>query len=137
VVVLDTNHLSVLAIGGPKAERLLLRLDGQHEEVTTTVVSVEERINGWIVEIRRRPVQNQAAPYGEFYRQVETYARWIVLPWDQESVDLFQDFRRKGVRIGTMDLKIACITLAHDALLLTQNSVDFAKVPGLRFENWL
>ncbi|MFZ2279272.1 MAG: type II toxin-antitoxin system VapC family toxin [Prosthecobacter sp.] len=44
--------------------------------------------------------------------------------------------RRDGVRIGTHDLKIACITLAHDALLLTRNTVDFAQVPGLRFENW-
>jgi tRNA(fMet)-specific endonuclease VapC len=45
--------------------------------------------------------------------------------------------RRKGIRIGTMDLRIASITLAHDATLLTRNSVDFARVPGLRFENWL
>ncbi len=34
-------------------------------------------------------------------------------------------------------LRIASITLAHDATLLTRNSVDFAQVPGLRFENWL
>jgi len=36
-----------------------------------------------------------------------------------------------------VDIKIACITLEHDALLLTRNVVDFAKVPALRFENWL
>ena len=36
-----------------------------------------------------------------------------------------------------MDLKIACIVLAHDASLLTRNASDFAQVPGLRFENWL
>ncbi len=36
-----------------------------------------------------------------------------------------------------MDLKIACIVLEYDATLLTRNTVDFAKVPGLRFENWL
>ena len=32
-----------------------------------------------------------------------------------------------------MDLKIASIVLAHDALLLTANRKDFEKVPGLRF----
>jgi len=36
-----------------------------------------------------------------------------------------------------MDLRIAGITLAHDATLLTRNSVDFEQVPGLRVENWL
>jgi len=28
-------------------------------------------------------------------------------------------------------------TVAHYATLLTRNTVDFAKGPGLRFENWL
>jgi tRNA(fMet)-specific endonuclease VapC len=36
-----------------------------------------------------------------------------------------------------MDLKIACIALVHDATLLTRNTVDFAHVPGLRFEKRL
>jgi len=33
-----------------------------------------------------------------------------------------------------MDLKIACIALVHEASLLTRNTNDFAKVPGLRIE---
>ena len=36
-----------------------------------------------------------------------------------------------------LELKIACIAITHDATLLTRNTVDFAQVPGLRFENWL
>ena len=36
-----------------------------------------------------------------------------------------------------MDLKIASICIAHDALLLTRNLVDFEKVPRLKVENWL
>ena len=63
--------------------------------------------------------------------------RWLVLPFDQEAADLFRQFQKQRIRICTMDLKIACITIAHDATLLTRNTVDFAQVPGLRFENWL
>jgi len=33
--------------------------------------------------------------------------------------------------------RIACITLDYDATLLPRNVVDFSKVPGLRWENWL
>lgn len=35
-----------------------------------------------------------------------------------------------------MDLRIACIALAHDATLVTRNTKDFAHVPNLKVENW-
>jgi tRNA(fMet)-specific endonuclease VapC len=44
--------------------------------------------------------------------------------------------QKAKLRIGTLDLKIAAITLAHDATLLTRNTADFGKVPGLKFEDW-
>ena len=40
------------------------------------------------------------------------------------------------IRIGTHDLKIAAITLVHDATLLSGNLRDFKKVPGLKVEDW-
>jgi len=38
----------------------------------------------------------------------------------------------RGERIGTMDLLIATAALLADAPLVTRNSKDFARVPGLR-----
>jgi tRNA(fMet)-specific endonuclease VapC len=35
-----------------------------------------------------------------------------------------------------MDLKIAAIVLAHDAILITRNSSDFRKISGLSIEDW-
>ncbi len=35
------------------------------------------------------------------------------------------------------DLKIAAITLNHDAILLSRNLKDFEQVPGLKVEDWL
>lgn len=138
MVVLDTNHLSVLSRSGPSAERLTNRLNEARQEVTTTVVNVQERVEGWLKEIHATPdPQRQTDAYREFYRLIEVYAAWTVLPWDEDAAALFHSYRKQGIRIGTMDLKIACIAMTHDALLLTQNTVDFAKVPGLRFEDWL
>ena len=57
--------------------------------------------------------------------------------FQESAAGRFDELRRQRVRIGTMDLKIAAIALANDALLLTANWRDFAKVPGLRVENWL
>jgi len=139
VVVLDTNHLRHFDGRGLSAETLFSRLQASTAELATAVVCVEEVLEGWLTEIRRQATQphRQIIAYREFTRHVETFARWTVLPWDTDSADLFIKLRRDGIRIGSMDLKIACIAMTHDALLLTQNTVDFAKVPGLRFENWL
>ena len=42
-----------------------------------------------------------------------------------------------GTPIGPNDLWIAAQALAEDALLVTDNTREFKRVPGLRIENWL
>jgi tRNA(fMet)-specific endonuclease VapC len=58
------------------------------------------------------------------------------VPFDDRAADRFTSLRRAGIRIGSMDLKIAAIALVHDALLVTGNLRDFAVVPNLRCEDW-
>ena len=95
-------------------------------------------MRGWLAEIsRHHDPHRQISPYAKLQRQIEIFADWIILPWRAESADLFLNFRRQGVRIGSLDLKIACIALAHNATLLTRNSNDFGRAPELRIENWL
>lgn len=60
-----------------------------------------------------------------------------MLAFDKISADRFLRYRKEAIRIGSMDLKIACIVMAHDATLLTRNASDFERVPGLKHENWL
>lgn len=39
-------------------------------------------------------------------------------------------------KLGTMDLKIASITITKDATLLTRNLSDFKQIQGLKVEDW-
>jgi len=67
----------------------------------------------------------------------EFRSAWTVLPFGDQAADRFEDLRRDGVRIGSMDLKIASIALRHEALILSANLRDFRQVSELRVENWL
>ena len=138
MLVLDTNHISVLGYARPESARLVERLDAAADEVVTTVISLEEQMRGWLAEINRDPnVHRQIAAYDRLRARVEFMAGWVMLPWDQRAADLFLDLRRSGIRVGTLDLKIACITIVREATLLTRNLTDFRGLPGLRVENWL
>jgi tRNA(fMet)-specific endonuclease VapC len=138
MLVLDTNHTTELAYLSPVGERLASRLRESNDTVFTTVISVEEELRGVLASTNRaRNSDERVLAYQKLMERVNFFARWVVLPLDGESLALFAAFRSAGVRIGTQDLRIACITIAHEATLLTRNTVDFAQVPGLRFENWL
>lgn len=63
-----------------------------------------------------------------------------VLPFEAAAAErhawLKHTLLRQGTPIGPMDMLIAAIALAGDHTLITNNEREFARVPGLRTENW-
>ena len=52
MILLDTDHLSVLQIGkGERFNRLVVRLAQAGEPLTTTIVTAEEQLRGWLSSI--------------------------------------------------------------------------------------
>lgn len=139
MLVLDINMIREFLSASERGQRLRKRMQESAEDAALTVVSIEESMRGWLSELNRRTKNShdQIQVYHRLHQSVEIFSKWAMFLWDVESADLFVKFRKAGARIGTLDLKIACIALAHDALLLTRNSVDFAQVPGLRYANWV
>ncbi len=43
---------------------------------------------------------------------------------------------KKGTPIGAYDVLIAGTALAHQAILVTNNTKEFSRVPKLKIENW-
>ncbi len=62
------------------------------------------------------------------------------LPYDDAAADQFVTIRRhlepKGQVIGPFDLQIAAIALANGCSLVTHNTAEFSRVPGLMIEDW-
>ena len=138
MLVLDTNHLREFAMGTALGERLKGRLSAAREEPVTTIATVEEVLRGRLAKVASaRTVEQEVEAAERLAAATRFLGLMTVLPWDFESAARFRTLRSLGIRVGTMDLKIACITLEYDAILLTRNLVDFTKIPELRFENWL
>ena len=51
--------------------------------------------------------------------------------------DLRATLERSGTPIGALDTLIAAHALSQHALLVTNNTREFAKVPGLLLDNWV
>ena len=138
MLVLDTDHLVELDRGSDSGAVLQRKLEEANDEIATTIISAEEQFRGWLAQIRRqRDPHEQIAAYQRLQRRIEFFAVWRVLSWDSAAADILQDLRRQRIRIGTMDLKIASIVVAHNATLLSRNLRDFHQVPGLQVEDWL
>jgi len=140
MIILDSDHLSVLRYREThRAKQLFLRLDeSKVKPLSTSIVNVEEAMRGWMATLaKERQVDRQISAYRELAELFAFFSGYSIVLWDVASSALFHGFRKSGVRIGTRDLKTACVAIVNGATLLTANRRDFEKVPGLKFENWL
>lgn len=62
------------------------------------------------------------------------------LPFDDLAADRYATTRvsleRQGQMIGHFDLQIAAIALVHGLTVVTHNTGEFSRVPGLSVEDW-
>jgi len=68
-------------------------------------------------------------------------ARLEVMPFDHHAAEHFGQLRaelyREGCPIGPYDMMIAGHARAKGLILVTNNTREFERVPGLRIENWV
>lgn len=64
-----------------------------------------------------------------------------ILPFDRDAGKHYGEIRhalvKRGRPIGANDLLIASHARSADATLVTNNTGEFGRVPGLRVENWM
>lgn len=68
-------------------------------------------------------------------------SKMTVLAWDESAIWHFgvhkTRLKKAGTKIGELDLLIGCQALALDAVLVTNNTREFARIDGLKLENWV
>lgn len=73
--------------------------------------------------------------------QVRTFcSAFASLPFDDRAADQYGEIRshlhRIGSPIGPNELMIAAIARSHGLTLVTHNTAEFSRVPGLVIEDW-
>jgi tRNA(fMet)-specific endonuclease VapC len=90
----------------------------------------------WYGAIRSGP-RHQAANFGLLARLRQQFAS---LPFGDQAAEEYGCIRAHlaglGKPIGPNDLMIAAITLANSVTLVTHNTAEFSRVPGLMLEDW-
>lgn len=136
--ILDTDHLSLIQRNGSLGKRILFKLAAIKEsDVVATVITYEEQVRGRLGVISKaKTLDDQILAYQGLQQLTINYQSIVLVPFDRTAALEYQRLRKIHPRIGTMDLKIAAITLTNSAVLLTRNASDFGQLLELRIEDW-
>ena len=128
--MLDTDACIALIKNRPEAMRIRLSNLSPEEVGISSIVTAEL----WFgVAHSQKKNQNEAA-----LKDFLDYA--TLLDWPCEASPLYGKIRtglqKLGTPIGAMDLLIASHAISLDAVLVTNNTREFERVPDLKIENW-
>ena len=128
--LLDTNIVIAALKGVPQVRRQMERIPLSALRLSAIVLGELE----FGAEKSAYSERNRA-------RLVELAQHLPLVGIDADTVRQYARIRafleRQGIPIGANDLWIAAQALAIDAILVTNNTREFERVPGLSFENWL
>ncbi len=138
MMVFDTDVLSDVLFGETRYVERLSQIPS--DIACVPIVAVEEVLRGWLHAIRRadsgkgRMVLSVA--YEAFQESLIGLKEYRLLPYNPAAHEHYLRLKSQKLRVGTQDLRIASIALAHDATLITRNRRDFEIVPSLKLEVW-
>ncbi len=134
--ILDTS-ISTLYSHGCAAVAANLNAHSANHQISLTPVTVEEMLAGWYTQLRK------ARNAGELERAYDGIVRvWTSLSaipmvrFPVSAILKYEQLNKFKLNIGGYDLRIAAIALVIGATVVTQNTRDFNRVPGLSVVDW-
>lgn len=128
--LLDTNILSELVTNPQGAISEHIARVGETNVCTSVIVAAELRFCA-----RKRQSRRLTNNVNAILAAIEVLP--LEEPADQAYGELRANLERRGGVIGPNDMLIAAHALSLDKVVVTANRREFARVPGLRVENWL
>jgi len=131
--MLDTNTLIYVLNARPQHQAVLDQFN-QHDARNLCLSSIT------LAELRFGVEQSQRrdSTQGKLNRVI---AALSVAPFEERAARAYGSVRAQlqadGTPIGPLDTLIAGHALSLGMTLVTNNTREFSRVPGLRFENWI
>jgi tRNA(fMet)-specific endonuclease VapC len=128
--LLDTNIVSDLVrnVRGRAASRI--SAIGGSNVCTSIIVAAELRFG-----VLRKGSPRLGAQVEAFLQSVDVLP--FAPPEDVAYARIRLALEREGTIIGANDLLLAAQAIAHNLTLVSDNEREFARVDGLKWENWL
>lgn len=131
--LLDTNAFVDHLRRGPKSKVTTRMLADQPGSVYLCSVVIGELIFGAVRSGPAHEAANRAMIAG-------LRAQFPTMPFDDAAAEKYGNLRAylnaAGHLIGPNDLMIASIALANGLTLVTHNTSEFSRAPGLTLEDW-
>ena len=137
--LIDTDHISLTQRPpSPDLTAFLSRCAVHPQaDIVFCVVSFHEQAAGAHSYVTRaKKAADVIRGYELMSAVLRTYCARTVIPFDARAQSAFDQLAASKIGVKTMDLRIAAIALANGLVLVTRNTADFAKVPGLTVEDW-
>ena len=133
--ILDTDHVSLLE----RKDTLVVDKFSRSPigETAITIITWEEQMRGRLNVIRQATSSEQRIlAYARLLSTIRFLHNFPIVNFDAMADNYYLKLQRQKIRVGTQDLRIASIALSCNAVLVTRNRRDFAKVPNLILEDW-
>ena len=130
--LLDTNIVNLIRNGN---EAIIARWEANLEESFINGIVVEEMISvGYFASIntiRTRGKGDLTRAYEDLLNAIRDLSDFNQIPYTSEAEARFKSMKLKG-----MDGRIAAHALELGYTVVTRNTKDFAKIPGVTLEDW-
>jgi tRNA(fMet)-specific endonuclease VapC len=136
MILLDTDTFSLHQFGH---ERVTARIEAASEMPAITIITQMEALRGrYDAVMKAEDGARVLRGLQGLERTIRHLALFDIVPFADAAAAEFDRLRQvKGLKkIGRNDILIASIALANRAKVVTRNTKDFGKVPGLQIENW-
>jgi tRNA(fMet)-specific endonuclease VapC len=128
--LLDTNICIYIAKNKPQAVRSHFDRHAANELAMSVVTYGELRYGAERSQARERALQ----AIGQLCTLIEVHA--LSETTGERYGRIRAELAARGMPIGNNDLWIAAHALSQDWILVTNNEREFARIDGLRIENW-
>ena len=137
--LLDTDHISFLQLPASPEYRNLAARMARHSlaDFAFCVVSFHEQVIGAhsLITRAKNPAEILRG-YNLLQEILRGFTVAPVLPFDASAILIFAQMQGRRLRVPTMDLRIASIAQCRNLIVLSRNTADFGKVPGLVVQDW-